>query len=200
MDAFDGGDNLDSDMEGLKQDLTEMVLRVILSDWVDREAGICCSKSHGPIEGVQIYRSGERGCPKFIIPSQTLQFLRELRFSWTQISKLLGISRRTLFSIRQALGFEAVDPGVFSCISNSELQERIREIKRLRPDAGMRMVKGVLHSQGIHTSFLRVRDALYDVDPVGTTSRWASVVGRRQYSVHSPNSLWHIDGNHKLVR
>ena len=24
--------------------------------------------------------------------------------------------------------------------------------------------------------FLRVRDALYDVDPVGTTSRWATVV------------------------
>ena len=71
MDAFDGGDSLDSDMEGLKQDLTEMVeaLGVILSDWVDREAGICCSKSHGPIEGVQIYRSGVRGRPKFIIPS-----------------------------------------------------------------------------------------------------------------------------------
>ncbi len=26
------------------------------------------------------------------------------------------------------------------------------------------------------------------------------VLSRRQYSVPGPNSLWHIDGNHKLIR
>lgn len=26
------------------------------------------------------------------------------------------------------------------------------------------------------------------------------VLRRRQYSVPGPNSLWHIDGNHKLIR
>lgn len=26
------------------------------------------------------------------------------------------------------------------------------------------------------------------------------VLRRRQYSVPGPNALWHIDGNHKLIR
>ena len=37
------------------------------------------------------------------------------------------------------------------------------------------------------------------IDPVGTVLRWNQAVYRRKYSVPRPNSLWHIDGNHKLI-
>ena len=38
------------------------------------------------------------------------------------------------------------------------------------------------------------------VDPLGVTLRWARSVHRRSYSVPCPNSLWHIDSNHALIR
>lgn len=38
------------------------------------------------------------------------------------------------------------------------------------------------------------------VDPVGIERRLRRALHRRQYSVPAPNSLWHLDGHHKLVR
>lgn len=38
------------------------------------------------------------------------------------------------------------------------------------------------------------------VDEVGVALRWSIVTHRRVYRVHGPNSLWHIDGMHKLIR
>ena len=33
----------------------------------------------------------------------------------------------------------------------------------------------------------------------GVQNRFRQVLKRRQYSVPMPNSLWHLDGNHKLI-
>lgn len=38
------------------------------------------------------------------------------------------------------------------------------------------------------------------VDPEGVAIRWSSTVQRHKYTVSSPLALWHIDGNHKLIR
>lgn len=38
------------------------------------------------------------------------------------------------------------------------------------------------------------------MDPIGTSLRWRLVIYRRKYSVPGPNSLWHFDGAHKLIR
>ena len=38
------------------------------------------------------------------------------------------------------------------------------------------------------------------VDPNGVSSRVRQCLRRRTYSVPSPNSLWHLDDNHKLIR
>ena len=46
----------------------------------------------------------------------------------------------------------------------------------------------------------RVRSAMIRMDPEGILSRWRQTVHRRQYSVPSSNSLWHVDGNHRLIR
>ena len=37
-------------------------------------------------------------------------------------------------------------------------------------------------------------------DPEGVTLRWSYTVQRRKYSVYGPNALWHIDGQHGLIR
>lgn len=46
----------------------------------------------------------------------------------------------------------------------------------------------------------RVRAAINRVDPENSALRWATVITRRVYSVPWPNSLWHIDGHHSLIR
>ncbi len=106
-------DNLDIDEEGssLKLEVNDMLdsVRRVLSIWIDKETGIHIRPYQDGIL-FQHYHGGRRGGPKFILPVHTLRFLREMHFSWTKIACILGISRRSLFSIRQELGFEAIDP------------------------------------------------------------------------------------------
>lgn len=51
-------------------------------------------------------------------------------------------------------------------------------------------------------SVSRLQESLRRVDAEGVYMRRLRmrVLRRRQYSVPAPNSLWHIDGNHKLIR
>ena len=44
------------------------------------------------------------------------------------------------------------------------------------------------------------QESLHRVDPDGIAILWSSVIHRRKYIVHSPLSLWHIDGNHRLIK
>ena len=46
----------------------------------------------------------------------------------------------------------------------------------------------------------RVAESLIRVDEAAVAMRWAHVIRRRTYQVAGPNTLWHIDGNHKLIR
>ena len=46
----------------------------------------------------------------------------------------------------------------------------------------------------------RVRASIHRVDPINTAIRRSVTVQRRVYHVEGPNSLWHIDGHHKLTK
>lgn len=61
-------------------------------------------------------------------------------------------------------------------------------------------MQGMLSSEGIHVQRQRVADSLIRVDEAGVAMRWCRAIHRRVYRVSSPIALWHIDGNHKLVR
>ena len=41
---------------------------------------------------------------------------------------------------------------------------------------------------------------MHRVDPEGVVLRWREAIQQRKYRVSSPLALWHIDGNHKLIR
>ena len=58
----------------------------------------------------------------------------------------------------------------------------------------------MLQSKGIRVQRSRIRESIARVDPVNTVLRWGMVVSRRKYSVPWPNSLWHLDGHHSLIR
>ena len=59
---------------------------------------------------------------------------------------------------------------------------------------------GHLTAAGIRVPRSRLRASLHRVDGDGIANRRRRTIRRRVYSVEGPNSLWHIDGNHKLIR
>ncbi|XP_062505009.1 uncharacterized protein LOC134181759 [Corticium candelabrum] len=53
---------------------------------------------------------------------------------------------------------------------------------------------------GIYVQRHRCRSALVTADPIASAMRWGAAVQRRTYNVLGPNSLWHIDSHHSLIR
>ena len=45
-----------------------------------------------------------------------------------------------------------------------------------------------------------MRTLLVQINPGAAALRTVNKLHRRAYKVAGPNSLWHIDGNHKLIR
>ena len=70
------------------------------------------------------------------------------------------------------------------------------------PNTGNKRMTGYLRSRGMRIQQYRIRESMRRVDPEGTLHRTLemNIVHRRVYSVPSPLALWHIDGNHKLIR
>ena len=121
-----------------------------------------------------------------------------MRFTWTKIAEIVGISRSTLY---RRLEEEGVDlTSTYSDISNSELDRMVESIKQTHPNDGERLVIGHLHRLGIVLPRSRVRASIHRVDPINTAIRRSVTIRRRVYSVEGPNSLWHIDGHHKLIK
>lgn len=88
----------------------------------------------------------------------------------------------------------------YSNINDENLDTMVQGIQRQHPGVGLRMLQGYLKSQGIVLQRERVRMALVRTDPSGCYERWRQAVHRRKYSVPTTRALWHIDGNHKLIR
>ena len=77
-------------------------------------------------------------------------------------------------------------------LSDNELKDLLRRIRREHPNIGQAMIMGLIRAQGYHVSRARVRDAIHQTDPLSTALRWHTITCRRQYRVPSPNSLWYI--------
>ena len=105
-----------------------------------------------------------------------------------------------MYNIRSNFGLLGTEFTGFSNITNDELKSIVSDIQQGMPDIGQGMLRGVLNSRGIHVSTVRLRECLSELNPVNSALRWASPIRRRVYSVPYPNALWHIDGNHKLIR
>lgn len=90
--------------------------------------------------------------------------------------------------------------GTYSTIDDDHLDELVQIAANQHPGIGIRMLKGYLQSQGFRIQRERIRLSLLRTDPIGLMERWRTTTRRRQYNVRYPLSLWHIDGNHKLIR
>jgi len=88
----------------------------------------------------------------------------------------------------------------WTSLNDTYMKEIMREIMTLTPGIGQTCMLGALRSRGVKVQHWRVRALLREIDPIGTVLRWQGPISRRKYNVRCPNSLWHIDGNHKLIR
>ena len=84
-------------------------------------------------------------------------------------------------------------------ISERELDTIILSYKATHPNDGEVMIIGHLRSCQICVPRSEVRQ-IHRVDFTGVNQRRHTTIQRRVYEVEAPNSVWHIDGNHKLIR
>lgn len=136
-----------------------------------------------------------RGRPKFDISEGQLQHLLQLHFSCPKIAYLLGVSLSTIRRMKE-YGLSALYPE----ISDMELDRLINEIRGSFLYCGYCMMDGHLRQRGIRVTQVRIRNSMHRVDPEDVVLRWREAIQRRKYRVSSPLALWHIDGNHKLIR
>ena len=107
---------------------------------------------------------------------------------------MLNISRTTLYCRMEGTGIVGSTD-----LTDSELDEIIREYKVTHPNDGEVMIIGHIHSCNLTIPRSRICKSLHRVDSSGIEEKRLRTVRRRVYQVDSSNSVWHIDGNHKLI-
>ena len=109
----------------------------------------------------------------------------------------LNISWQTLYRRLEELGIHCTD---YTEMSGSDIDEVLLEIKQDFPNDGEVMLQGHLRRRGMKVRRNDLRSAIHRVDHDNTIARMSHVVNRRVYTTPHPNYVWHIDGNHKLIR
>ena len=85
-------------------------------------------------------------------------------------------------------------------ITENSLDVILSEIKNLHPYSGERTIIGILRSKKMQIQRWKVRESIHRIDSINTALRWIRQNPRFVYSVPGPNSLWHNDGLHKLIK
>ncbi|XP_052061799.1 uncharacterized protein LOC127701866 [Mytilus californianus] len=76
-----------------------------------------------------------------------------------------------------------------------QLQSSLASISRLARD-----MRNIPVNSGYKADRPKTENLLRRLGPEGCVERWSTAVHRRRYSVPTPNHLWHMDGNMKLIR
>ena len=140
----------------------------------------------------------QRGRPRIDISDEQLLLLLRNDFNLADMAGILNCSIRTVQRRLQERGLDRRQR--YSVIADVDIDNQVSAIQSMHPESGCRMIDGIFRSMGHIIQRRRIRESLHRVDPAGSRRRLSRVIHRRVYCVHSPNALWHIDGNHKLVR
>lgn len=186
------------------------------TDWLETESladvfqsVLHCVRNYSLIIGTDLHRGIiERFCernldgpgrPSIYVPSEILEELRAVGFTWSKIAKTLGISRWTVMRRVREYGLDGMQG--FSSLSDNELDSLVNGfIDQHGSMVGQTLTLGYLKSRGLQIQRNRVRQSLVRVSPDNSILRWGAVISRRVYYVPWPNSIWHIDGHHSLIR
>ena len=150
--------------------------------------------------GIEIHfeSSSYPGRPRFHITEEQLAHLLQLNFSCATIATMFGVSLRTIR--RRMNEYNLSARACYSSIEETDLDHVVRELKEEFPNSGYRIMDGLLRQRGIRVKQFQLREAMHRVDPNGITVRFSDFIQRRKYHVPGPQALWHVDGNHKLIK
>jgi len=138
------------------------------------------------------------GRPRFEIPVSQLKHLIENHFTVPQIARLIGVSPRTIHRRMSENGLSISSQ--YSELTDVELDAIVGRVQQEFPNCGNTQMSGHLLHRGIRVQQHRIRESQRRVDPSGVLLRQLHTVHRRKYKVPGPRCLYHIDGNHKLIR
>ncbi|XP_034067491.1 uncharacterized protein LOC117543372 isoform X1 [Gymnodraco acuticeps] len=140
------------------------------------------------------------GRPSYMLPLNVIE--AHLRWGHTagDIAQVFGVCERTICRRMTQNGIRVQD--LLTLLDDNSLDETVTQILQHHPNSGYKMMVGYLNARGIRIQRQRVQESMRRVDPGGVLIRTLQLNPRRRrkYFVPAPNSLWHIDGNHKLIR
>ncbi|KAL4066457.1 hypothetical protein V8B97DRAFT_2025423 [Scleroderma yunnanense] len=154
-----------------------------LVDLQDMAGVVKAFKQHnvGVPDLVQESNSGQQGQPQ---KSIHFEFLMEVitnqshHINLSELACILGVSHMTL---------------CYTPLNDNELDHLVQAFKKHKPESGFHYLLGHLHHLGIHQS-------LHHVDRLGQHLWEHHTIQCRAYHVKCSNSLWHVDGHHKLIQ
>ena len=114
---------------------------------------------------------------------------------------MLSVSAKTVSRRIKEFGLKEEFPK-YTDITNDDLDKIVSHVYAEFPNCSIRRMKGFLTARGINLPWERVRSSLWRVDPEGIILRsmQLNLINRRRYFIPGPLYLWHLDGNHKLIR
>lgn len=116
--------------------------------------------------------------------------------TYKEIASVMGVSVSSVRRMAAGLGRQKRK---YTMISKEELAVRVREAyARGSGQQGYRTIQVSLLNQGIKVKRRDVQQACREADPLGVRQRFAKTRVRRRYQVPCINSVWHVDGHHKL--
>lgn len=142
--------------------------------------------------------SGSVGRPRIDIRREQLEYLIENDISLPVIAQVLGVGVSTVKRRLREYGISITERR--TTISDIDLDAAVQSVQQMFPNAGYRRVQSQLLLRRIKVAQRRVRESMQKTDPEGVAMRWLSITPRAVYCVSGPLALWHIDGNHKLIR
>ena len=143
------------------------------------------------------------GRPQVEVDMGEVDKLIRMGFTKTKIADIMGISRKTLYTKIMAVqqqGPSGIVSNRYVQMTDDELDTKVKSIKQTHPQYGEVMIVGHLRQDGIRLARSCIRASIHRVDPDDVAERRSKAVKRRVYQVGFPNDIWHIDGNHKLIR
>ena len=93
----------------------------------------------------------------------------------------------------------ASSTAILSTMTDEQLDNLLLQLKTHFRRAGITMLDGMLRQLGHRVPRDRIKASLLRIDPVHRVFNRIHI-RRRVYSVPGPNSLWHHDGQHGLIR
>ena len=166
--------------------------------WTGNLATPTCTQRIVGINGPLIYEhSTGPGRPKIKVNLDQVELLRSAKYTWDEVAVALMVSKSTILRRLKDVGIK-ITP--YTDISDGDLDRIVLEFQQRHPHSGQTLVQGYLCSIGIHIQRHRIRSAISRVDCLGSVFCCRQPVTRRKYNVPGPNSLWHIDGHHSLIR